>query len=309
MHNSPLVSVICLCYNHAAFVVETLESVVNQTHDNVELIIADDFSTDHSVQVIENWLKNHPKIPLLVNKENLGNTTTFNQCLKIANGDYIIDLAADDALKPDCIKHQLNGFATTTYKNVGVIYGNAELISENGNFIKDYFKTDGNRKRIQSQPTGDIYIGLLNGKNNLCSISSLVKREVFDTLDGYDENLAYEDYDFWIRAARIYNFDYIDKILIQKRELQNSMFTLIKKKNNKKTRNFNYSTYLILKKAFVLNRNKEEFTAMLKRIHYEMTITSATRDFRLLTRYIFLELKVRSVIFFKSDQIKNIAKL
>ena len=299
MHNKPLVTVICLCYNHADFVIEALESVLNQTYSNVELLIADDFSTDTSVKVIENWLKEHPKIPFLVNKENLGNTKTFNKCLKLAKGEYIIDLAADDVLKIDCIANQLEGFKKTTYENVGLIYGNAELISENGNFINDYFKTDTNRKRLQSQPTGDIYIGLLNGNNNLCSISSLVKKAVFDSLNGYDENLAYEDYDFWIRASRIYNFDYVDKILVQKRVLKDSMYTLLTQKNNKKTRRFNYSTYLILQKAFKLNRTKEEFIAMLKRIHFEMTVAYKTRDFRLLLKYFFLELKVRSTILYK----------
>lgn len=293
MHNNPLVTVICLCYNHAEFVIESLESVLNQTHSNVELIIADDSSTDNSVEVIQNWLKNYPEISFLANKENLGNTKTFNQCLNLAKGEYIIDLAADDILNSDCITNQLKGFEESTYENVGLIYGNAELITENGAFIKDYFPTDSNRKRIKPQPTGDIYIGLLNGNNNLCSISGLVKREVFDELNGYDENLAYEDYDIWIRAARIYNFDYIDKILIQKRVLSESMYTLLTNKNNKRTRRFNYSTYLVLQKAFKLNRHKAEFIAMLKRIHFEMSVAFKTRDFPLLIKYILFELKVR----------------
>lgn len=296
MHSNSLVTVICLCYDHESFVVEALESVLNQTHKNVELIIADDFSTDNSVQVIENWLEKNPEIPFLINKENLGNTKSFNQCLKMAKGEYIIDLAADDILKSDCIENQLKGFNMTVHKNVGVIYGNAELVTEKGDFIKDYFITDKQKRRIKSQPTGDIYIGLLNGNNNLCSISSLIKREVFDNLKGYDEKLTYEDYDFWIRAARIYNFDYIDKILVQKRVLKNSMYTLLEKKNNKKTNNFNYSTYLILKKVVHLNNKKAEFIAMLKRIHFEMTLALKTRNFKLLIKYVYLELKVRSII-------------
>lgn len=296
MHQTPLVTVICLSYNHAEFVIEALESVLHQTHNNVELIIADDFSTDNSVEIIEQWLKQHPQIPFIVNVENLGNTKTFNKCLKIAKGAFLIDLAADDVLNPDCIVQQLKGFAETTYENVGLIYGNAELISEKGAFIKDYFETDSNRKRLKSQPTGNIYVGLLNGINNVCSISGLVKREVFEKLKGYDENLAYEDYDFWIRASRIYNFDYVDEILIKKRVLEDSMYTLLTKKNNPRTRHFNYSTYLILQKAFVLNRNKAEFRAMLKRVHFEMTVAFKTRDFVLLSKYILLELKVRTQV-------------
>ena len=293
MPSSALVTVICLCFNHEKFVVEALNSVLNQTHKNVQLIVADDFSTDNSVQVIEKWLKKHLEIPFLVNKQNLGNTKTFNQCLKLAKGEYIIDLAADDLLNKDCIANQLKGFKESKYEKLGLIYGNAELINENGIHIKNYFETNSNLERIKKQPTGDIYIGLLNGNNNLCSISSLVKREVFDTLNGYDENLAYEDYDFWIRASRIYNFDYVDKILVQKRVLKDSMYTLLKKKNNKKTSRFKYSTYLIIQKEFKLNRSKKEFVAMLKRIHFEMTVAYKTRDFIVLMKYFALELKVR----------------
>jgi hypothetical protein len=75
--------------------------------------------------------------------------------------------------------------------------------------------------------------------------------------------------------------------------LENSLETQAFKKWNKKTRKFNYSTYLILKKVFALNKNKEEFIAMLKRVHYEMTVAFATRDLLLLFKYIIFELKVR----------------
>jgi glycosyltransferase involved in cell wall biosynthesis len=293
MHNNPLVTVICLCYNHAEFVVEALESVINQSHSKVELIIADDFSTDNSVEVIQKWLVQHPEIPFIANTQNLGNTKTFNKCLKLAQGEYIIDLAADDVLLVDCIEKQLSGFQNSTFENLAIVYGNAELITSEGDFIDDYFPTDAHRKGIETQPTGDIYCSILNGKTKLCSISALTKRSVFDQLNGYDENLAYEDYDFWIRAARNYNFDYIDEILIQKRMLDNSMYTLLLKKNNPKTRKLNYSTYLILEKVFLLNKNKAEFKAMLKRIRVEMKVAFHTRDFTLLLRYAFLDLKVR----------------
>ena len=296
MQNTPLVTVICLCYNHSHFIQEALNSVINQSYKNIQLIIADDFSTDDSKKVIQNWLKDHPSVAFIVNSENLGNTKTFNNAFKIAKGDYIIDLAADDVLKTDCIEKQLQGFRESKYENVGLIYGNAELISEKGTFIRDYFATDLNRKRLKTQATGDIYIGLLNGTNNLCSVSALIKKETFEKLDGYDENLAYEDYDFWIRASRIYNFDYIDEILIQKRVIETSLYSSFLKKRSKKTQHFNYSTYIILNKIFHLNKNRQEFVAMLKRIHFEMTVAFKTRDFFLLFKYLCLELKVRAKV-------------
>lgn len=296
MQNDCLVTVICLCYNHAEFVEEALNSVINQTYKNIELIIADDCSTDNSVSVIKNWLSTYPEITFISNKKNLGNTTTFNQCLKLAKGNYIIDLATDDILLPETVEKQLEGFAASAFKNVGVVYGNMELITNDKKHLAFFLPVDANYKRLNPQKVGDIYAGLLSGSNSMGAVASLVKREVFDLLNGYDESLCYEDYDFWIRASRIFNFDYIDEILVQKRVLEDSLGTQPFKKWNKRTRRFNYSTYVILQKAFKLNRNKTEFLAILKRVHYEMTIAFRTWDFVLLMKYIVLELKVRAKI-------------
>ena len=63
--SAPLVTVICICYNHARFVKEALDSVVNQTYGNIELIVIDDGSTDGSGKVIKQWIASHPKTTLL----------------------------------------------------------------------------------------------------------------------------------------------------------------------------------------------------------------------------------------------------
>ena len=293
MSNAPLVTVICLCYNHAEFVEESLNSVMKQTHPNIQLIIADDFSTDKSQEIITKWLVDKAGITFIQNTKNIGNTKTFNIALAAAKGKYIIDLAADDLLLPETIEKQLKGFAESSFKNLGVVYGNTELVSNDKKHLAYFMPVDSNKKRKKAQAIGDIYIGLLNGNNNVGAVASMVKKEVFDFLNGYDENLVYEDYDFWIRASRIYNFDYIDEILVQKRVLEKSLGTQPFVKWNKKTRRFNYSTFQILQKAFLLNRMKQEYIAMLKRIHYEMTVAFRTRDFILLTKYVFFELKVR----------------
>ena len=155
MQNSPLVTVICLCYNHEAFVVETLNSVIHQSYAPVELIVVDDFSTDNSREVIRKWLINHPEILFIANEKNLGNTKSFNKALKFAKGEYIIDLAADDVLMPDCITLQRNTFEKSPYKNLGIVYGNAELITEKGHFDSYYYPVDDQKKTIEKR-TGRI---------------------------------------------------------------------------------------------------------------------------------------------------------
>jgi glycosyltransferase involved in cell wall biosynthesis len=298
MRDKSLVTIICLCYNQEKFVVASLLSAVNQDYPFIELIIVDDFSTDKSKETIQNWLVDYPEIQFIANETNLGSTKSFNKALKLAKGDYIIDLACDDILVPNCVSLQLKAFQESKYKNLGVVYGNVELINEKGRFYFYFFPVDSNKKTIEKRTTGDIYLSVISGGNSICSVSSMVKKTVFDALDGYDENLAYEDLDLWIRASRVYDFDYTDEILIQKRISNTSLGTHFFLKNDARAKKINYSTYLIIQKAIALNRSKTEHKAILKRMHFEMTLAYKTSDYKLLIKYILLEIKQRFRIVF-----------
>ncbi|MFV5688366.1 glycosyltransferase [Flavobacterium sp. ZT3R25] len=293
MQDNPLVTIICLCYNQEKYLLESLFSVINQDYPSVELIIIDDCSTDNSRSVIKKWLGNYPEILFIANKTNLGSTKSFNKALKKAKGEYIIDLAADDVLLPNCITSQINAFKNTAYKNLGIVYGNVELITEKGKFESYYFPVDSFQKVITPRTTGDIYTSVLSGGDSICSVSAMIKKTVFDHLDGYDETLVYEDLDFWIRTSRIYDFDFIDEILMQKRIVATSLGTDFFKKNDSRARKINHSTYLIVKKAIALNKTKEENKALLKRIHFEMILAYKTSNITLILKYLLLEVKLR----------------
>jgi glycosyltransferase involved in cell wall biosynthesis len=293
MQEKPLVSVICLCFNHSQFVLESLNSVKSQTHSNIELIILDDCSEDNSAEIIEEWLLNYPEILFIKNKTNIGNIKSFNHALKLAKGDYIIDLAADDLLLSNCIENQLIAFEKSKYKNLGAVYGNAEIIDEKGTFLNYYFEVNESKKVLKNRVTGNIYASILSGGNSMCSVSALMRSEVYTTLLGYDENLYYEDLDLWIRASRLFEFDFIDEILVQKRVVTNSHGSKFHKKKNALAKKINDSTVKILKKAIALNKSKEEHKAILKRIHYEMILNFKNSHYSLVLNYIFLELLVR----------------
>jgi len=293
MQNLPLVSIICLCYNHENFVIEALNSVLSQSYGNIELIIADDYSTDGSKKTIKNWLEDRPNINFISNESNLGNTKTFNKALQFAKGDYIIDLAADDILLPNSVETQVNTFLNSRQKKLAIVYGNAEIISENNNHLRYYYKINTARKALIKPASGDIYLSMLNQSSMICSVSSMIKRNVLQELNGYDENLAYEDLDLWIRISRNYNFEFIDAVLVQKREVENSLGNQFYKKFNRRTREINHSSYLVIKKAIALNRTKIENKALLKRLHYEMTKAYKTFDIWLFIKYIPLKLRLR----------------
>ncbi|MGL2987535.1 glycosyltransferase family 2 protein [Flavobacterium sp. RSSA_27] len=289
----PLVSIICHCFNHSKFILETLKSVLNQTYNNIEIIVVDDFSTDNSADVISSFIVKHPEIKFIQNQRNLGITKSFNRTLKKTKGKYIIDLAADDLLLPNCVMEQVHCFQNSYYQNLGIVYGNAELISENGNFEDYFFEVNSNKKVIKKRPTGRIYESIITSGKTFCSVSGMVKKEVFDSLNGYDELLEYEDFDFWIRASRNFDIDFIDAPLIQKRIVANSLGSNFFKKTDARAKRMNHSTFLILKKALALNQTKEEDLALQKRINYEIVHTFKMNDFRLF----FKNLGLRIVLY------------
>lgn len=291
MQNTPLVSIICLCYNHSEFVEESLNSVINQTYKNVELLIADDCSSDNSVEVIQNWLKKNPGITFVRNTKNLGNTKTFNSLFELAKGEYFIDLAADDILLEDCIEKQIRAFQNSKYDNLALVYGNALLIDKNSNPIDFYYPINEIGTTIRKPPSGDIYLSVIGQKEKICSVSSLVKSNIFEKLGKYDENLAYEDLDLWIKASRNYNFDFIDSVLIKKRELKESLYQSFFQKG-KRSKRINHSTYIVLKKAFKLNTSKLENKALLKRIHNQIDINLKLKNYVLAIKLAYLKAKI-----------------
>ena len=101
---TPLVSVVCLCYNHARFVEEAIQSVLNQRYPNVQLIVIDDHSTDKSIEAIDKFISGNKAVEFIPLPSNLGNCRAFNIGLEKAKGDFIIDLAGDDVLMPDRIE-------------------------------------------------------------------------------------------------------------------------------------------------------------------------------------------------------------
>ena len=287
MQNFPLVSVICLSYNHQDYVVEALNSVINQTYTNIELLIADDCSSDNSVGVIQDWLKNHPNVYFLANEKNLGNTKTFNQLAKKAKGAFIIDLAADDLLLPNCIEKQIVTFQNSKYKNLGIVYGNLIEIDEKGDFIKNYYTEE------DKPESGDIYKMVVGRVTKICSVSSMIKKTVLEKLEYYDEDLAYEDLDLWLRASRVYDFEYIPEYLVKKRELPTSLSTFFTQRNSKKTKLLHQSSLTILKKAYDLNQTKDEYKALLGRIQFEFYKFLKSREYLLMYQLICLGLKTK----------------
>lgn len=289
IENSSLVTIICSCYNHQNYVINTLNSVVKQSYKPIQLIIIDDCSKDKSVDVINFWLEQNQNKDILFikNPVNLGLNKSFNNAYKQAKGNYIMDLAADDILFPDGLEQLIHIFNTTPFKNCGTVFGNVKFYDVNKKFLNDYLPQD------KKPPTGLIAKAFQGNEFEFCSVSGLHKREVYDRLNGYDEEFMYEDLDFWIRATRIYEVDYTSKFILNRyftpTSLQESAYNTI----GKRAFLMNFSTYKIMKKAFFENNNNQELNkSLLKRIaHFRKTLKY---NVILKIKYLLLERKIKT---------------
>lgn len=261
---APLVSVICLCYNHALFVEEAIQSVLDQTYRPIELIVVDDASTDDSVSIINGIVKKHPEITFISLAKNVGNCTAFNLGFKQSAGEYIVDFATDDILVVDRIEKQLKYFEKLDNR-VGVIFTDAIYINEKGEFLRNHFDYLLKKKLIERIPQGDVYGDVLS-TYFIPGPTMMVRRDVFIELGGYDESLTYEDFDFWVRSSRLFAYHFVNEPLTKIRKTEGSMSARSYQKGDKQL----YSTYLVCCKAIGLCKNQKEIESLLRRIRYQI---------------------------------------
>ena len=220
----PLVSVVVLCYNHARFVAECLESMKLQDYPNLELIVNDDASRDNSAAIIEDWLGKHPEIPhrFLRSKINQGLCRSLNNALAHTTGKYYCGIAADDAWLGGKIRNQVALMERLPDK-VGVIYSDALRIDEDGKpqpptFLETTLRNCG----FSQAPHGNIHLALWEA-NFVAPMTTLIRRTCFDRVGIFDEEKFAEDWDMWLRISRYYDFAYSPEVSAKYRKVQNSI--------------------------------------------------------------------------------------
>ncbi|NJN28071.1 MAG: glycosyltransferase [Cyclobacteriaceae bacterium] len=280
--NKPLVTVICLCYNHAAFVQEAISSVLAQDYQHIELIVVDDCSTDQSGELIRLLQQKHG-FKAIYNDRNLGNCRSFNLALSQTSGAFVIDLAADDVLFPERVKIGVE-LLEMHGERYGVHFCDVQLIDEHGKMTGNHYRRDAQGQLLEKVPQGDIFVELLQ-RYFISAPSMMMRRSVLDELGGYDENLSYEDFDFWVRSSRYSRYAFTDQVLVKKRILYLSLSRQQKHKKNRHA----LSTAVVCQKAAKLQQNEMEKHALIKRINHELKWALLTENWEAAT--LFLEIK------------------
>lgn len=236
----PLVSIILPAYNCEKYIVAAVQSIINQSYDNFELIILEDSSTDNTYNLLQKFDSN--KIKLIHNEKNIGLLKNLNKGIEAVskNAVYIARMDGDDIAESNRIKTQVEFLIANP--NVDAVFSTVDLIDENDSSIGFWHE--------DKMHTDELSIKKYLPKNNcLAHPTLLIKKEIL-TQFMYNENQPLsEDYDLWLRL--ISQNKIIKKINqpLLKHRILNSSFT--------RTRNINiFKKIAIVKFNFIQNEIK-----------------------------------------------------
>lgn len=203
-NENPTVSVIIPTYNRAHLIGRSIQSVLDQTYRDFEIIVVDDGSTDNTENVVKTF--NDSRIRHIKHKDNRGGSAARNTGIKLAKGGYIAFQDSDDEWLPTKLEKQMKAFRKTS-DEVGVVYTGFYRIENN---IKNYIPSS-----LIPKKEGYIHKTLLNG-NFVTTQAAIVKKECFKKAGMFDERLPrLQDWELWIRISKYYNFECIDEPLVQ----------------------------------------------------------------------------------------------
>ena len=191
-NNGPLVSVIMPCYKESLSVLkEAIFSILEQTYKNIELIvIVDNPLANENIKFLQDLCVNDDnRIRIIVNEENIGIVRSLNKAIMLARGEYIARMDADDVSLPKRLESQLEYLLKNNLDIVGGFYRDISVDGDLLDIVKNPVKSKSVAKTLKC-------------RNCVGHPTFFVKRDVYKTLNGYDDIPTCEDYHFLIKAIK-----------------------------------------------------------------------------------------------------------
>lgn len=197
-----MISVIISTYNRSAMLKRAVESVINQTYEDWQLVIVDDGSTDDTSDVVHDLIQKETRVNYIKREKNYGcDTKPKNEGIEFSTGEYIAFLDDDCVFRPDHLQALYN--ALENNQNMALAYGDRWIIDDN--------------KKIKPQigVFSDFYPTLLMQRNYIDTSDVLVRREAVEYVGGFDERYKkYIDWNLWLRLAKAgYRFIRVSSVL------------------------------------------------------------------------------------------------
>ena len=216
----PLISLIIITYNSAHYIVETLNSIKNQTYKNIELLITDDFSTDQTLAICSRWIAENQQwfitVKLLTAQKNTGIAANCNRGLKVAMGDWYKILAGDDIFLPDAMEKMAAHIIAHPKQQI--------LVAQ----MQPFFDVNGSQINVGPiLPDFDATLFFNDFGNTYYQFNKLLKldyglpapcvfirADVIKAAGGFDENYRrIEDLPMWLKLSSLGYYFYPVKIL------------------------------------------------------------------------------------------------
>ncbi len=247
--SQPLVSILIPTYNGEQFLSKAIQSALDQTYSNLEIIISDDGSTDETVKIAESF-KDNCSIPYrIITHSNYGLVKNLNFCIQQAQGKYIKFIFQDDWLEPNCIEEMVN--LAEQDPEIGLVFSPRQVLidpdSKSDLTCKSAYNGAINLHQKWSdlkpiQSGQDLLSNpncLIGGLNKIGEPTTvLISKQVFEELGEFDSTLQQLlDVDMWFRIMGRYKIAFVDKILsalLIHKKTTNSKLILFKKENYKR---------------------------------------------------------------------------
>lgn len=214
-------SIVIPCYNHENFVQDCIQSVIDQTYENIELIIIDDGSKDNSIlkiqEMVEKCLNRFKRFEFRY-RPNKGLSATLNEALQWCKGTYFSVIASDDILINYKISRQVY-YLESNLEFAGV-FGAFQVIDNNGVVINCI------KRKNAVYSFEDIFLH----KHELPAPTQLIRTHLIKEVGGYAENILIEDWLMWLKIShRNFKFSYLDTIFVKYRRHENNTSKSIEK--------------------------------------------------------------------------------
>jgi len=211
------VSVLMPVYNGRRFVGQAIDSVLQQSFGDFELIVVDDGSTDGSADIVAGY--SDSRVRSFRNQSNLGLVGNWNECLRRARGKYITMLHQDDVMEPDNLARKIAAITTT-----GRLWAASDClqVDADGHILRDHWFGHQAALAVGDKPRRRQFDRMFYRRNYICFTTILWDRTVTDTLGGFEDKGGYcVDVYMWLKFLTRYPFTYLDERLIRYRWAQN----------------------------------------------------------------------------------------
>jgi glycosyltransferase involved in cell wall biosynthesis len=211
---NPTVSVIIPTRNRYSFVPRAIQSVLNQTYQDFEVLVVDDASDDHTEEIVKGF--SDERITYIHHEVKRGGSAARNTGIKLSKGEFIAFLDDDDQWLPEKLQCQMHLFSNSPTV-VGAIYTGV---------LKCSTSKDQVLKEIIPTKRGMIFRELLFSNCIATTSTILIKRECFEKVGLFDEKLSScQDWDMWIRLSQDFQFDFTEHSLVKFYVHENSITT------------------------------------------------------------------------------------